>query len=122
MSLLDKLFFSLKRKNIFIIEKDENKDFVKEILRKESLIGIDTEFDWRNTYFPKLSLLQISTSNNILLIDCLKCKDLKYLKDILENDEKLIILHSSRNDATVLNTNLKIKLKNITHLIIFKLI
>lgn len=113
MSLLDKLFFSLKRKNIFMIEKDENKDFVKEILIKESLIGIDTEFDWRNTYFPKLSLLQISTSNNILLIDCLKCKDLRYLKDILENEEKLIILHSSRSDATVLNTNLKIKLRNI---------
>ena len=65
------------------------------------------------TYFPILSLLQISTKNKIFLIDCLKCKNLKILKKILEDKDKLIIFHSSRSDTTVLYTNLNIKVENV---------
>ena len=83
------------------------------ILKDEKILGLDTEFDWRKTYFPKLCLLQIATKKNVFLIDCIKCKDLIFLKQILEDKKKLLIFHSSRSDATVLNTNLKIKVKNI---------
>jgi len=34
------------------------------------------------------------------------------LKNILEDKSKIVIMHSSRSDTTVLNTNLKIKLDN----------
>ena len=37
---------------------------------------------------------------------------MSFLKKILESNQRLIIMHSSRSDATVLSTNLKIKLKN----------
>ena len=37
---------------------------------------------------------------------------MSFLKKILESNQRLIIMHSSRIDATVLSTNLKIKLKN----------
>ena len=111
--ILKKLGFNLKnKKNIYLVESEEDQEFVKESLEEEKYIGIDTEFNWRNTYFPELSLLQISTSSKILLIDCLKCKKLGFLNNILEDKSKIIVMHSSRSDTTVLNTNLKIKLNN----------
>ena len=111
--VLKKLGFILKnKKTIYLVESEEDESFVKQTLEEEKYIGIDTEFNWRNTYFPELSLLQISTSSKILLIDCLKCKGLGYLNKILEDKTKIIIMHSSRSDTTVLNTNLKIKLNN----------
>tara|TARA_Y200000002_G_scaffold26301_1_gene19744 strand:- start:998 stop:1876 length:879 start_codon:yes stop_codon:yes gene_type:complete len=109
---LKNIFLKFK-KDTYFIESDEDKFFVKSLLENERIIAIDTEFDWRNTYFPKLSLLQISTSKNIFLIDCLKCKELKYLKTILERKNLLIIFHSARSDTTVLSTNLNIKLKRV---------
>ena len=112
-SILKKLGFNLKnKKTTYLVESEEHEDFVKEALEEEKYIGIDTEFNWRNTYFPELSLLQISSSSKILLIDCLKYKKLGFLNKILEDKAKIIIMHSSRSDTTVLNTNLKIKLNN----------
>ncbi len=105
-------FYLKKKKEVFLIESENKKDFIIDTLANENLIGIDTEFNWRKTYFPELSLLQISTESRIFLIDFLVLKKLNFLKGILENKDKLIIMHSSRSDATVLNTNLKIKLKN----------
>lgn len=105
-------YFQKIKKDIYLVDSDHNKDFLIESLVSEKIIGIDTEFEWRNTYFPKVSLLQIATKTQILLIDCIKVKNLNFLKKILEDEEKLIILHSSRSDATVLSTNLNIKLKN----------
>ncbi len=113
ISILKKLGFNLtNKKKIYLVESEKDEDFVKISLEEEKYIGIDTEFNWRNTYYPELSLLQISTSDKILLIDCLKYKKLEFLNSTLENKEKTIIMHSSRSDTTVLNTNLKIKLKN----------
>ena len=105
-------FFLKKKKEIYLIESIDDKAFVEDSLLNEKLIGIDTEFNWRKTYFPELSLLQISTESQILLIDYLKFQSLSFLKKILESNQRLIIMHSSRSDATVLSTNLKIKLKN----------
>jgi len=113
IGILKKLGFNLKnKKKIYLVESEEDEDFVKESLENEKYIGIDTEFNWRNTYVPELSLLQISTSSKIFLIDCLKCKKIGFLNKILEDKTKIIIMHSSRSDTTVLSTNLKIKLIN----------
>jgi ribonuclease D len=113
INLLKKISFKFKKKkDIYLIDSEDEKDFLIFYLEEENFLGIDTEFDWRTTYFPRLSLLQIATSNKIFLIDCIKCKNLNYLKKILENPKKLIIFHSSRSDTTVLNTNLNIKITN----------
>ena len=113
ISFLKKLGFNLKyKKTICLVESKKDEEFIKESLEKEKYIGVDTEFNWRNTYFPELSLLQMSTRSKILLIDCLKFNKLAFLKNILEDKTKTIIMHSSRSDTTVLNTNLKIKLNN----------
>tara|TARA_Y100000992_G_C21273713_1_gene498542 strand:- start:1939 stop:2802 length:864 start_codon:yes stop_codon:yes gene_type:complete len=101
------------KKTIYLIDSDKDKDFVIFYLEKEKILGLDTEFVWRTTYYPVLSLLQISSADKIFLIDCIKCKKLDYLKELLEDKNKLVIFHSSRSDTTVLHTNLNIKIENI---------
>ena len=98
-------FYSKGKRRVSYIETDEDLSLLKLSLEKESILGIDTEFDWRTTYFPKLSLLQIVTSKDIFLIDCLLDIDLSVLKEYMEDENKLIIFHAARSDATVLNTN-----------------
>ena len=71
IGILKKLGFNLNnKKTIHLIESREDEEFVKKSLQDEKRIGLDTEFNWRNTYIPELSLLQISTNSKILLIDC----------------------------------------------------
>ena len=106
-------FYLTNKKTIYLIDSDNDVNFLISSLENEEILGIDTEFDWRTTYFPTLSLLQIATKGRIFLIDCLQCKNLKNLKNIIEDQDRLIIFHSSRSDATVLITNLHIKVKNV---------
>ena len=106
-------FYLTNKKTIYLIDSDNDINFLISSLENEEILGIDTEFDWRTTYFPTLSLLQIATKGKIFLIDCLQCKNLKNLKNIIEDQDRLIIFHSSRSDATVLFTNLHIKVKNV---------
>lgn len=113
MNLLNKISFFIRfRKTIHIIKENKDLDFFFSNLDKETIFGIDTEFDWRNTYFPRLSLIQISTKKKIFIIDFISCENINKLKNYFENSSKLFIFHSSRSDATVLYTNLKIKVKN----------
>ena len=106
-------FYLTNKKTIYLIDSDNDVNFLISSLENEEILGIDTEFDWRTTYFPTLSLLQIAIKERIFLIDCLQCKNLKNLKNIIEDQDRLIIFHSSRSDATVLFTNLHIKVKNV---------
>lgn len=117
ISILKKFGFYLKnKKTIYLIDSEDDINFLIVSLENEQILGIDTEFDWRTTYFPILSLIQIAIKDKIFLIDYLQCKNLKKLKNlkkILEDQDLLIVFHSSRSDTTVLSTNLNIKLKNV---------
>jgi ribonuclease D len=109
IGILKKLGFYLKnKKTIYLIDSEEDVNFLIFSIENEKILGIDTEFDWRTTYFPILSLLQIATRDKIFLIDCLQCKNLKNLKKILEDQDRLVVFHSSRSDTTVLYTNLNV--------------
>ena len=110
--LLKKILYKKKSKEIFLIDKNEHIDFVIDAVNDEDYLGIDTEFDWRNTYFPNLCLIQISTKKNIFLIDCLGLREAKSLEKIL-CDKELLIFHSVRSDTTVLSSALNIKVKNV---------
>ena len=74
---------------------------------------MDTEFDWRTTYFPKLSLIQITANSKLFLIDCLDVDASKILKKYLENSFYLKVFHSVRSDATVLSKCLNINTLNV---------
>ena len=97
------------KKRVYFIDSDEGLSYLKSRLTiEDSYLGIDTEFDWRRTYYPVLSLLQISTKKEIFIIDCIKIKNLKFLKLHLEDTKKTIIFHSVRNDTNVLSKCLNI--------------
>ena len=103
---LIKIFFnfSVFNKKIEFISCEERFENLIIDLQQEKYLAIDTEFDWRNTYFPKLSLIQIGTTKNIYLIDCLNEINLSSLQNLL-NDKKIIkIFHAVRSDSTVLST------------------
>ena len=101
-----------KTKIIYVDNISSFRDFLGE-LSKQKIIGIDTEFDWRRTYFPKISLIQFGFNKRVYLIDCIALKNLQPLKIILEEKDKMIIFHSSRSDTTVLSSNLNIFVKNV---------
>tara|TARA_B100000212_G_scaffold133596_1_gene100301 strand:+ start:12 stop:872 length:861 start_codon:yes stop_codon:yes gene_type:complete len=100
-------------KPIFIVDSSEILDTLDEELSRANIIGLDTEFDWRTTYFPKLSLIQIVANSKLFLIDCLKIDPSKVLKKYLESKNCLKIFHSVRSDATVLSKCLNIHSLNV---------
>jgi len=95
------------------IDNKENMELMVSELESENILAIDTEFDWRTTYHPKISLIQIASKNSIYIIDCLNI-NLKYLTQKLFSDPtKLLIFHSVRSDATVLSSALNVYVKNV---------
>jgi ribonuclease D len=102
-----------KNKPIFIVDNSEELDNLDEELSRANIIGLDTEFDWRTTYFPKLSLIQIVANSKLFLLDCLKIDPSKVLKKYLESKNCLKIFHSVRSDATVLSKCLNIHSLNV---------
>tara|TARA_B100001057_G_C22860859_1_gene954447 strand:- start:1042 stop:1911 length:870 start_codon:yes stop_codon:yes gene_type:complete len=100
-------------KTFVLIEAEEDLEKFTDELSEDKVFGVDTEFDWRTTYFPKLSLLQISTSKKIFLIDCLKLDIENVLKDFFESDDFLKVFHSARSDINVINKCLNIDTRNV---------
>ena len=101
-----------KKKVLYVSKKKQLLELDFE-LDKLSLFGLDTEFDWRSTYFPILSMVQISTFDKIFLVDCLQTNPNEILKKHLENKEILKIFHSARSDATVLSNCVNAQTSNV---------
>ena len=110
-----KLFTRLfkKEKPIFFINSLESWKLLISSLKNQEEIGIDTEFDWRTTYLPKLCTIQISTKTKIFIVDCIALSNFQDLKLILESKSILKIFHSVRTDSTVLSQCLNIFVNNV---------
>ena len=104
--------FKKKRNRIHILNTNDLSKLKKE-LSKVRFFGLDTEFDWRSTYYPRISIIQIVTDRSLFLIDCLKVDPIRAIKEFLEDPNFLKIFHSVRSDATVLSNCLSIKTKNV---------
>jgi len=109
-SLFKKNFF---RKNFFLIDDEIKLDDLIEKITSLKVISVDTEFEWRRTYHPKLSLIQICDGNDVFLIDCLLCKNVEKVKFIFESVQILKVFHAVRSDTTVLFSSLGIKTNNV---------
>ena len=68
-----KVFFD--KKEIIYINNDVLFSEAINEIKKDHLIAVDTEFIWRNTYLPSLSLIQISNQNKIFIFDLFKNDD-----------------------------------------------
>lgn len=95
--------FLSKKNSIVYVDCESKLNEVLEDLFLETIIGVDTEFDWRNTYYPNLCLIQISTKKKIFLIDCLKLNCLVKFKNIFESKKVIKVFHAIRSDITVLS-------------------
>ncbi len=67
-----------------------------------SWIGIDTEFLRERTYYPRLCLVQVSSSNGVIGIDPLKCDTLEPLIHVLGDSAQSKVIHAARQDLEVL--------------------
>ncbi len=72
------------------------------MLENKFIVGIDTEFASYNCYYPKLCLLQISTSKHCYLIDAIKIADLSILFEILYTHKVLWVTHAANQDIAIL--------------------
>ena len=99
-------------KEVLCIEDNESFNLALRDLEANNILAIDTEFVWRNTYFPKLSLIQISTYEKIYIIDCITL-NISQLEKIFINKKILKIFHSIRGDISVLSNCLGFKLSLI---------
>ena len=104
--------FLSKKNPIIFINSDFKLENIIEEISSEKIIGIDTEFDWRNTYYPKLCLIQISTVKKIFLIDFLSLSSLTKFQSILENKGIVKVFHAARSDVTVLSCSGNLKVVN----------
>lgn len=102
-----------KEKSTYFISDNQSLKILDSKLSQCQIFSVDTEFDWRTTYFPKLSLIQISTSKYLFLIDCLNINPKVILKKYLEDRKILKVFHSVRSDATVLSKCIQCKTKNV---------
>lgn len=105
------LDFFVSKKTFFIKDQKSFENILKDI-KSQKILGLDTEFIWRNTYYPKLSLIQISTLNKIYIIDCIRI-DVSEVGKILTDKNILKIFHAIRGDSSVLYNCLGIKTNNI---------
>lgn len=85
-----------------IVYIDNNNDLIHFVQERNSpcIMAIDTEFVRKNTYYPKLGLVQLAFEDYVYLIDPLAC-NLDYIEPILYNDQILKVFHSCRQDLEI---------------------
>ncbi len=71
------------------------------------ILSIDTEFYWRRTYLPKLSLIQMCTDNTMVAVDMLEEGiDFSMLSELLSNKSVLKVIHSGTQDLEIIRLKL----------------
>ncbi len=95
-------FKSPSKKEVVYIDSDEMLDTSLLEIEEFNKIAVDTEFNWRNTYFPELCLVQIATSKKVYIFDVKMNLNFDGMKKIFENKYILKIFHAMRNDISIL--------------------
>ena len=86
-----------------ISTEEEFTSLIDRALRTDS-VGIDTEFIWERTYYPRLGLIQLALSDeDCHLIDPLALEDLTPLGRLLGDFSVIKILHDAPQDLTILS-------------------
>ena len=77
--------------------------FCKEALQSPS-VGIDTEFVWTKTYYPKLGLLQMAYDReHCILVDTLAVMDTAPLAELLTSPSVVKVFHEAGSDLPILH-------------------
>ncbi|MEN8199078.1 MAG: HRDC domain-containing protein [Thermodesulfobacteriota bacterium] len=72
---------------------------------KIDAVGLDTEFVWERTYYPRLGLIQLALSNEeCFLIDPCALDDLSPLGELLADKQVVKIFHDAPQDLSILRS------------------
>lgn len=77
---------------------------ISQILKRETMVALDTEFIRETTFFPKIALIQVATQKEAWLIDptVLSKEDLAPLLDVFTSKDVLKVIHASYADQECL--------------------
>lgn len=76
------------------------------------LVGLDTEFIQRRTYYPRPALYQMQAGDRCYLIDPLTIEDMTSLKELIEAPKVTKILHGGQFDFELFFNHLKSRPQN----------
>lgn len=76
----------------------EQSDLDRVVAELDDIVGIDTEFHRRRTFFPKPCVLQLATPKNAYIVDLLAPLNLKELESRLFDESLVKVAHSPRED------------------------
>ncbi len=71
--------------------------------RQQPLVGLDTEFQRTDTFYPKPGLIQVASEGRCYLVDPLAVDDLSPLADLLRDPDVLKVLHACSEDLELFN-------------------
>ena len=87
--------------DILYVDNSEKLQQLCESIKDASLLILDTEFIREKTYRAKLCLIQIATDNIVACVDPIALSDLSPLMDIINDKNKLKVLHAARQDYEI---------------------
>ena len=91
------------KNDYYVDTKEKFNEFIR-IAKKQKVIAVDTEFLWRETYYPILGLIQAAFSKHeCYLIDTIAIKDISAFGLILTNRNIVKILHDAQQDLQLLS-------------------
>ena len=96
-----------------LLENEEEIKAFLDSIKNTKVISIDIEFMRRNTFFPEPCVIQISNGENHACIDLMLTIDYKSILKNIFSEEKIIVLHSCRQDLEILYMILGYIPKNI---------
>jgi ribonuclease D len=85
-----------------VLVADQKKlDEAVEEARLQGAVGLDTEFVRERTYRARLCVVQISTADQVFVIDALSSVDLAGVADLIADPEVETVVHAGRQDLEI---------------------
>ena len=81
----------------------QQKDLDRVVSELDDVIGLDTEFHRRRTFFPRPCLLQLATSVDAYVVDLLAPLNLTGLESALYSESRVKVTHAPREDLELLH-------------------
>ncbi|HDM75665.1 MAG TPA: hypothetical protein ENG51_04250 [Deltaproteobacteria bacterium] len=96
-----------------VIDNERKLEKLVNKLKKETLLGVDTESDSYYSYQDRICIIQISTQEEDYIVDNIALKNIEALRTIFENRKIEKIFHDCTNDIAGLKADFGFHCKNI---------
>lgn len=81
-----------------LIETDEQLPELMEAMERATVMGLDTEFVAEDCYRPELCLIQISTPDQVFVVDPISISQTDTIWKQLLNDKHTVVVHAGREE------------------------